>query len=83
MARRDASIPDWPASMKRATAARYCDLTLAEFESAVTAGKLPLPISEFCSAPLWSRRDIDEALERARGAIAPDWRSGCKLYGQG
>lgn len=76
------TAPDWPALMLRATAARYCDMTVAEFEREVVAQRLPMPV-KLGGAERWHRRTLDEALERLAGAAVPDWRSECQLYAQG
>ncbi|WP_294332474.1 hypothetical protein [uncultured Sphingomonas sp.] len=75
------TAPDWPAMMLRATAARYCDMSAAEFEGEVVAGRLPLPV-RLGNAERWNRRALDEALERLSGSALPDWRSESKLYAQ-
>lgn len=80
MAKRDGSMPDWPALMQRATAAKYCDMTPSEFEREVALGNLPMPRTEFCSAPRWSRNEIDAVLERGGNGGTPDWRQGSNLY---
>lgn len=59
--------------MKRATAARYCDLSPAEFEREVNEGRLPLPI-KLGNSEHWNRRKLDEALEALHGGQG-DWRS--------
>jgi hypothetical protein len=82
MARRDASIPDWPAMMSRTTAARYCDMSPAEFEREIVAARLPVPCKRG-DGERWARRDIDEAIERMRSGSVPDWRAGSKLHAQG
>ena len=68
-----AAVPYWPAMMKRPTAARYCDLSVAEFEREVNEGRLPLPIM-LGNSEHWSRRKLDEALELLYGG-AEDWRA--------
>ena len=67
------TLPHWPAMMKRTLAARYCDLSVAEFEREVNEGRLPLPIM-LGKAEHWSRRKLDEALELLQGGV-DDWRS--------
>lgn len=67
------SMPYWPAMMKRSLAARYCDLTAAEFEREVNEGRLPLPV-QLGNSEHWSRRKLDEALEALHGG-GDDWRS--------
>lgn len=65
--------PDWPRMMRRETAASYVDLSLAAFEREVTAGNLPMPVM-LGSRSLWSRAQIDEAVDRVTGETARDWR---------
>lgn len=60
------ALPFWPRMMKRATAARYCDLTATEFEREVAAGNLPMPI-RLGSSEHWDRLAIDEELSRLGG----------------
>lgn len=67
-----AAAPYWPMMMKRALAARYCDLSPAEFEREVNEGRLPLPIT-LGNNEHWSRRKLDEALELLHGEVE-DWR---------
>jgi hypothetical protein len=76
-----AGAPDWPAMMRRAFAAAYCGLTVPDFEREVIAGRLPAPVS-FGGGESWSRRALDEALERITGdgPSAPDWRMDQPLY---
>lgn len=76
------SLPDWPALMRRPTAASYCDMTASEFEREVGAGRLPLP-TIVGGKESWQRRTLDEALERICGNGAADWRARQKLYAQG
>lgn len=66
-------LPYWPGAMKRATAARYLELSVAKFEQEVAAGRLPLPII-LGNAEHWTRAKIDEALERLHGG-GDDWRA--------
>jgi len=72
--------PDWPRTMKRGTAALYCDLSVPEFEREVGAGRLPLPF-KLGNSEHWSRAAIDEHLGRLSGDGGNDWRSAAKLYG--
>lgn len=67
------NAPSWPGMMKRATAAAYCELSVAEFEREVNEGRLPLPVM-LGRSEHWSRRRLDEALDRLSGG-ADDWRS--------
>lgn len=71
--------PDWPAMMRRATAAQYCDMSTSEFEGEVNAGRLPLPVA-LGRQERWSRRALDAALEALTGSGTPDWRAGSNLY---
>jgi len=66
-------LPFWPAMMKRATAARYCELSVAEFEREVSACVLPMPV-RLGNNEHWSRVRLDQALERLHGAATGDWR---------
>ncbi len=77
------TAPDWPALMRRQTAAAYCDMKAPELEGEVNAGRLPMPLpKEFCREQRWSRRALDEALERLSGNNAPNWRERSNLYAQ-
>ena len=76
------SQPDWPALLRRSTAASYCDMTAAEFEREVNAGRLPMPV-KIGDGERWHRVAIDQQLERLCGAAVPDWRAKVKLYDQG
>lgn len=63
----------WPRMMKLATAARYCDLTNADFLREVAGGRLPMPV-RLGSHDHWDREAIDEDLNRI-GGRARDWRA--------
>lgn len=67
------ALPHWPAMMRRQLAARYCDLSVAEFEREVNEGRLPMPIM-LGKSEHWSRRKLDESLEALHGGI-PDWET--------
>ena len=73
------ALPHWPAMMKRALAARYCDLSVAEFEREIAEGRLPMPV-KLGNAEHWSKAKLDAALEKLTGG-AEDWREKLKLYG--
>jgi hypothetical protein len=73
------SAPYWPAMMKRATAARYCELTVPEFEREVAAATLPLPV-KLGNHDHWSRVGLDRALALLTGDVEEDWRVGSPLY---
>ena len=48
----------WPILMSTATAARYCDFTLASWRKRHKSGRCPLPVSP--ARPLqWRRADLD------------------------
>lgn len=65
--------PDWPAFMRRATAAQFVDMSPAAFERAVTAGELPLP-QRIAGEERWSRDAILRHLGAGYGDDLPDWR---------
>lgn len=71
-------LPHWPGMMKRTTAARYCDLSVAEFEREVADGRLPMP-AKLGNTEHWNKRLMDDALERISGG-ANDWRAKLGLY---
>lgn len=72
-------MPHWPAMMKRPLAARYCDLSVAEFEREVAAGNLPQP-AMLGSKEHWSKTQLDHALAVIVGEAQKDWRIGSPLY---
>lgn len=74
-------MPDWPRMMKRATAAAYLDLSEAELEREVAAGRLPLPV-KLGKADHWDREAIDQALAIEAGEAKGDWRKRSNLYGR-
>lgn len=63
--------------MRRTMAARYCDLSVKDFEREVISGRLPLPIV-LGDEERWPKARLDEALERLAGKEA-DWRAGAGL----
>jgi hypothetical protein len=69
-----AALPHWPGMMRRTLAARYCDLSVAEFEREVVAGRLPMPV-KLGNNEHWSKVRIDAALEAIAGGSANDWRA--------
>ena len=71
------AVPFWPMMMKRATAARYCDLSVPAFEREVAAGRIPEPVL-FGGSEHWSRIRLDQAVEALHGVA--DWRSQCGLH---
>ena len=68
-----------PRMMRRSTAAAYLDVSTAEFEREVAAGRLPMPV-QFGNAEHWSREAIDTAIARMTGEHVPGWREKAKLY---
>lgn len=64
--------PGWPRSMKRATAAAYCDLTPAKFTAEVYAGRLSMPF-DLGGEDHWDRAKLDYDLDRLTGETS-DWR---------
>ena len=56
----------WPRSMKRVTAAQYCDMSVAAFEREVNAGRLPMPI-KLGGREHWCRNALDKALDQLTG----------------
>ncbi|MEA1071305.1 hypothetical protein [Sphingomonas sp. LY160] len=73
------SIPHWPASMKLALAASYCDLSPTAFQKEVAAGILPMPF-ELGGVEHWTKASIDRALAVMTGEDESDWRKNSPLY---
>lgn len=71
--------PHWPAMMRRSLAARYCDLSVAEFEREIAEGRLPNPV-KLGRSEHWSKPKLDEALEKLAGGADNDWRKKLGLY---
>ncbi|MFD1104187.1 helix-turn-helix transcriptional regulator [Sphingobium olei] len=72
--------PFWPRMMKRGTACAYLDLSAAELEREIAAGRLPHPVM-LGNAEHWSRSELDEYVDRLTGVrAANDWRKGSPLY---
>lgn len=70
----------WPAAMKRSTAAKYCDLSVTEFELAVSEETLPGPMPIALGRhPHWNKAQLDTALEKISGGQALNWRAQCGL----
>ena len=74
-------LPAWPRMMKRATAAAFCDLSEAEFDREVAAGRLPIPV-KLGRADHWSHQHLVDALAKIEGAVANDWRQRANHYAQ-
>lgn len=68
-----------PRMMTRARAAHYCDLSEAEFEREVIAGRLPGPVM-LGKKPHWSRKDLDTRLDSLTDEGAEDWRATSSFY---
>ena len=68
-----------PRMMTRARAAHYCDLSEAEFEREVAGGRLPLPLT-LGKKPHWSRKDLDDYLDRLADGETDDWRRTSNFY---
>jgi predicted DNA-binding transcriptional regulator AlpA len=72
------SLPHWPGMMRRQLAAKYCDLSIAEFEREIADGRLPMPV-RLGNNEHWSKAKLDEALELLASG-GQDWFSGSPLY---
>jgi len=70
-----------PRMMRRATAAAYLDLSTAEFEREVAAGRLPMPV-RFGNHDHWSTAAIDQAVAKLSGETGSTWREKAGLYAQ-
>lgn len=71
-------IPHWPGLMKRNLAAKYCDMSVAEFEREV-GDRLPLPVT-IGGCDRWAKAQLDKAIATITGDTATDWRKGSPLY---
>lgn len=60
----DAAATRWPRLMSKATAAAYCELSLAAFADWVRKGRLPKRLR---GTQRWDRAAIDDALDRVSG----------------
>ncbi len=60
--------------MKRATAAAYCDLSVAGFEREVFAGRLP-GSRVIGGQEHWDVKALDRAIDALMGSGEPDWRN--------
>lgn len=56
----------WPAMMKRATAAEYCDMSRPSFDKEVAEGRLPSGVM-FGGLEHWHKGALDKALARIAG----------------
>lgn len=63
----------WPRMMRRATAARYCDMSIAAFEREMLSGRLPMPVL-LGGREHWCIKALDKALDQITGAAPiPDY----------
>lgn len=69
------SAPHWPQSMKRKTAAAYCDMAEAAFLREVAAGRLPASVM-LGGREHWHKPALDAALARIAGEVddMPEYR---------
>lgn len=65
--------------MLRGSAARYCELSVADFEREVSDGRLPVPFL-LGKKEHWDRFKLDQALEAIAGGADNDWRRKLGLY---
>lgn len=72
-------LPDWPRMMKREIAAAYLNISEAELEREILAGRLPHPV-KLGNTMHWSRAEIDRCLEQLTGSNDDDWRSTVPFY---
>lgn len=68
-----------PRMMTRQRASHYCDLSEAEFEREVAAGRLPMPV-KLGNRDHWSRRGLDDALDKLDNGEVADWRATSSFY---
>lgn len=61
----------WPQAMKRKTAAAYCEIGIAAFETAIEKGLLPTSFM-LGGREHWHRPALDNALERLAGGLQHD-----------
>lgn len=64
---------DWPALMARNTAARFCDMTVPQFEREVATGTLPQPVA-IGGEMRWGNAALTDAIEVLTGRRVADWR---------
>jgi hypothetical protein len=58
--------------LKRANAAKYCELTPQQFDAEVYAGRLPGAVA-MSGGPRWDRAALDASLDEMSSG-ANDWR---------
>jgi len=75
--------PHWPRMLRKASVCAYLELSVAELEREITAGRLPHPIM-LGNSLHWSLAEIDAYVDRLTSADnVEDWRKGTKLYANG
>lgn len=69
------TLPDWPAAMGKALAAKYLSLSVAGFEREVLTGRLPQP-TVLDGKERWLRASLDKAIQGqgASDAEAEFWK---------
>lgn len=72
------TLPHWPGMMRRQLAAQYCDLSVAEFEREINAGRLPMPV-RLGNHNHWAKKKLDEALDLLTGDNA-EWLKDSPLW---
>lgn len=65
---------NWPAAMKRKTAAAYLDMSEAAFLREVAAARLPMPFM-IGGREHWRRDALDKAIDRMTGGVVEDWEA--------
>jgi len=73
------ALPHWPAAMRRPDAARYCGLSVAEFEREIIDGRLPEPF-KLGNSEHWYKAKLDAALAKLAGEEQADWRKEAGIY---
>jgi prophage regulatory protein len=71
-------LPYWPALMRKDYAAAYLDISVAKFERAVLAGRLPRGSEVVPGEERWSRAAIDAFFNQKAGSTGNRERS--RLY---
>jgi predicted DNA-binding transcriptional regulator AlpA len=61
---------DWPRLMRRARAARYCDMSETKFDELVLDGRLP-KATRLDGMVMWDRRALDAAIDDLIDAPLP------------
>ena len=62
-----------PLMLRRASAARACDMTTAQFERAICEGELPQPIL-IAGEERWSVAALESAVSKLCNGDVLDWR---------